>query len=104
MFIDIDPRDIDAGFFGLSQVDAVAMDPLQRQLLEVVYEGLENSGLTLEGIKSKPFGCFVGSYASDYSDIQTRDPEDKSPSFTVGCGRAMMSNRISHFLDIKGPR
>ncbi|KAK5631716.1 hypothetical protein RRF57_007430 [Xylaria bambusicola] len=103
MFIDCDPSDIDAGFFGLSQVDAVSMDPQQRLLLEVVYEGLENAGLSLETIKSKSFGCFVGSYASDYSDIQTRDPEDKTPSFTVGNGRAMLSNRISHFLDIRGP-
>lgn len=59
-----DPRDIDAGFFGLSQVDAISMDPQQRQLLEVVYEGLENAGLTLEGMRSTLFGCFVGSYAS----------------------------------------
>lgn len=64
MFIDSDPKDLDAGFFGLSHVDAISMDPQQRQLLEVVYEGLENSGLTLEYLKSKPFGCFVGSYAS----------------------------------------
>ncbi|KAI0191440.1 putative polyketide synthase [Xylaria flabelliformis] len=103
MFIDCDLRNVDAGFFGLSQVDAVSMDPQQRQLLEVVYEGLENAGLSLESIKSRSFGCFVGSYASDYSDIQTRDPEDRTPSFTVGNGRAMLSNRISHFLDIKGP-
>ncbi|KJZ72361.1 hypothetical protein HIM_08287 [Hirsutella minnesotensis 3608] len=104
MFINVDPRDVDAGFFGLSQVDAISMDPQQRQLLEVVYEGLENAGLTLEGIKSTLFGCFVASYASDYSDMQARDPEDRTPSFTVGSGRAMLSNRISHFLDIKGPR
>ncbi|KAK4458706.1 hypothetical protein QBC42DRAFT_19564 [Cladorrhinum samala] len=103
MFINADPRDIDAGFFGLSHVDAISMDPQQRQLLEVVYEGLENAGLSMEAIKSSLFGCFVGSYASDYSDIQTRDPEDRTPSFTVGSGRAMLSNRISHFLDIKGP-
>lgn len=69
MFINADPKDIDAGFFGLSQVDAVSMDPQQRQLLEVVYEGLENAGLSLESIKSKLFGCFVGSYASGMSSI-----------------------------------
>jgi acyl transferase domain-containing protein len=40
----------------------------------------------------------------DYSDMQARDPEDRTPSFTVGSGRAMLSNRISHFLDIRGPR
>ncbi|KAF2110247.1 hypothetical protein BDV96DRAFT_650896 [Lophiotrema nucula] len=103
MCLNIDPRDIDAGFFGLSQVDAVSMDPNQRQLLEVVYEGLENAGLTLESLKKKSYGCFVGSYASDYSDIQSRDPENRTPSCTVGNARAMLSNRISHFLDITGP-
>jgi len=67
MFINADPRDIDAGFFGLSHVDAISMDPQQRQLLEVVYEGLENAGLSMEAIKSSLFGCFVGSYASGMS-------------------------------------
>jgi hypothetical protein len=33
-----------------------------------------------------------------------RDPEDRPPSVTVGVGRAILSNRISHFLDIRGPR
>src|SRR5690606_38005716 len=39
----------------------------------------------------------------DFTDMQARDPEDRIPSCTVGVGRAMLSNRISHFLNIKGP-
>ena len=42
----------------------INVDPQQRQLLEAVYEGLENARLSMEEIKSKTFGCFVGSYAS----------------------------------------
>ena len=65
MFLEnIDLKDIDARFFALSTVDAISMDPQQRQLLEVVYEGLENAGISLEDLKSKLYGCFVGSYAS----------------------------------------
>lgn len=64
MFINADPRDLDAEFFGLSHSDATSMDPQQRQLLEVVCEGLENAGLTMESLKSRSYGCFVGSYAS----------------------------------------
>ena len=120
MFLEnIDPRDIDAHFFGLSRVEATAMDPQQRQLLEVVYESLESAGIGLEALRGKEYGCFVGSYASgrflmrcenfaklnlDYSDIQARDPENRAPVVTIGVGRAMLSNRISHFLDIKGSR
>lgn len=64
MFIeDIHPTDLDAQFFGLSRAEAIAMDPQQRQLLEVVYEGLENSGITLEMLKGTSAGCFVGSFA-----------------------------------------
>ncbi|RYP67662.1 hypothetical protein DL771_007129 [Monosporascus sp. 5C6A] len=104
MFLEnIDPRDFDAGFFEVPRLDAIAMDPQQRQLLEVVYECLENSGVTLQQLRGAQIGCFVGSYAVDYADIQARDPEDRAPSVTIGVGRAILSNRISHFLNIKGP-
>lgn len=59
----IDPQDFDAQFFGVRRLDAVAMDPQQRQLLEVVYECIENAGLSLEGLDGEKYGCFVGSYA-----------------------------------------
>lgn len=64
MFIDIDPADIDARFFGLSQSEAIAMDPQQRQLLEVIYEGLENAGISLHDISGRNFGCFAGQSAN----------------------------------------
>ncbi|KAI9658404.1 MAG: Type I Iterative PKS [Bathelium mastoideum] len=103
MFLEsVDPRDIDASFFGLSAVEAAAMDPQQRQMLEVVYEALESAGIDLARLDGQAFGCFVGSFASDYADMQARDPEDRVAGVTVGVGRAMLSNRISHFLNIKG--
>jgi acyl transferase domain-containing protein len=124
---DVDPQVFDAQFFNTTRVDAIAMDPQQRQLLEVVYECLENAGVTLEQISGQQVGCFVGSYAVgaspsdllthllpekglpnnssiDFADMQNRDPEDRAESITIGIGRAILSNRISHFLDIKGPR
>ncbi len=103
MFIDADPRDVDASFFQLTKSEATAMDPQQRQLLEVVYEGLENAGVSLDMINGQPVGCFVGSYACDYADMQARNPEERADMTTLGTGRAMLSNRISHFLNLKGP-
>ncbi|KAJ5487751.1 polyketide synthase [Penicillium desertorum] len=104
MFLqDVDPSDIDAQFFRLSGIEATSMDPQQRQLLEVVYEGLENAGVTLEQLDGASVGCFVSSFASDYGDMQARDPENRASATVVGVGRAMLSNRLSHFLNIKGP-
>jgi hypothetical protein len=37
----------------------------------------------------------------DYRDIHARDPEDRPPNATVGLVPAILSNRISHFLNIK---
>lgn len=104
MFLaDVDPADFDAGFFEVSGAEALAMDPNQRQMLEVVFEGLENAGVTLEQLDGQQVGCFVGSYAADYADMQNRDPEDRPPNNALGVGRAINANRLSHFLNIKGP-
>lgn len=73
MFLEkINPRVFDAQFFGISRTDAIAMDPQQRQLLEVVYECLENAGIRMEEVDGARYGCFVGSYAVGTSSyIQT---------------------------------
>jgi acyl transferase domain-containing protein len=103
MFVEnVDAADFDASFFSISTADAISIDPQQRQLLEVVYEGIENAGLSLEKLDGAAYGCFVGSYAVDYQDIQMRDPEDRADGMTIGVGRAILSNRLSHFLNIKG--
>lgn len=61
---DIDLAHFDAEFFGFSGADAVATDPNQRQMLEIVYEGLENAGITLEDVDGAPIACYIGSYAT----------------------------------------
>ena len=104
MFLeDIDLADFDASFFGVSGTEAIAMDPNQRQMLEVVFEALENSGIPLEKLDGAPVACYVGSYASDYRDMQSRDAEDRPADCSIGVGRAIMANRLSYFLNIKGP-
>jgi acyl transferase domain-containing protein len=62
MFLEnIDLREFDAQFFSISRQEAIALDPQQRQLLEVVYECLENAGISLQALNGAPVGCFVGS-------------------------------------------
>jgi len=35
--------------------------------------------------------------------MQSRDPEDRPAGITVGIGRAILANRLSRFLNVKGP-
>lgn len=39
---------------------------------------------------------------TDYADIMARDPEERPATVTTGIGRAILSNRISHFFNLKG--
>ncbi|CAG8983999.1 hypothetical protein HYALB_00009008 [Hymenoscyphus albidus] len=104
MFIeDVDPADFDAGFFNINQTDATAMDPQQRNLLEVTYECLENSGMPVEKLSGQRVGCLIGASAVDYYDMDLKDVEDRTSSPTIGSSRSLLSNRISHFLNISGP-
>lgn len=79
------------------------MDPSQRLMLEVVYEALENSGITLNGVSGTNTSCYVGQFVSDYREMLFRDP-DFAPTYTVtGTGTSLISNRVSWFFDLKGP-
>ena len=65
MFLEnIDLSRFDTYFFSIARQEAIAMDPQQRQLLEVVYECLENAGITLQAMSGASVGCFVASSTS----------------------------------------
>ncbi|KAG8417127.1 putative Hybrid PKS-NRPS biosynthetic cluster [Metarhizium acridum] len=101
-FLDQDIGNFDAGFFGISGKEAEAMDPQQRLLLEVVYEALENAGITLQEIRGSLTSVFCGSFTNDYNAMLTKDLE-YYPKYTVtGTGDAILSNRISYFYDLHG--
>ncbi|KJZ78292.1 hypothetical protein HIM_02330 [Hirsutella minnesotensis 3608] len=101
-FLDQDIGNFDAGFFGISGKEAEAMDPQQRLLLEVVYEALENAGITLQEIRGSSTSVFCGCFTNDYNSMLTKDLE-YYPKYTVtGTGDAILSNRISYFYDLHG--
>ncbi|KAF1960193.1 polyketide synthase, partial [Byssothecium circinans] len=82
-----------------------------RQMLEVVYEGFKNAEIPLEKISGTSIGCFVGSYSSGIhllfyrirSKLLRRDVEDRPANIAIGVGRSIMANRLSYFLNVKGP-
>jgi acyl transferase domain-containing protein len=57
---EVDTWLFDAPFFGFTPMEAVGMDPQQRQLLETVYEALEAAGLTLEGLGGSLTSMHIG--------------------------------------------
>lgn len=103
-FLNEDIRQFENGFFGINNREAASMDPQQRKLLEVTYECFESSGLTLEACAGANIGCYVGSFSLDYLAMQTRDTECLHRYSATGLGTTILSNRISHVFDLRGPR
>ena len=48
------------------------MDPQQRKLLEVVFECLENAGVSLQEASGSNTGCYVGNFTVDFQVMQPR--------------------------------
>lgn len=56
----------DTEFFGIKPIEAKAIDPQQRLLMEVAYEGLESAGLTIDDLRGSDTAIYVGVMCNDY--------------------------------------
>lgn len=92
---------LDTSFFSMSRSEVEALDPQQRLLLEVAREALDDSGE--RGWKGSKVGVYVGSYGQDWYDISVRDTQAHGIYGVLGPQDFMVSNRISHELDLRGP-
>lgn len=92
-FVKRDIKQFDHKFFGISKDTATAMDPQQKQLLEVVYECLESANISMETISKSKIGCYCAMFVSDYHDMLMQDPDNCSNAVTI-------SESIAEPLDI----
>ena len=101
-------RDVDkfdAGFFGISPMEASRMDPQQRMLLEVSYEAVQDAGIRLNDLEGKKIAVVIGISAHDYGDIQNSPSERVNIGAHTNLGSALCitANRISYCYNLKGP-
>lgn len=104
-FLKQDIRRFDANFFGMSPREAEYIDPQQRLLLEVAWEALENAGIDPVDYIGREVGVYVGGFTLDHMLNQlgaSNRPFIGSHS-AAGSTMTMLSNRISHAFDFRGP-
>ncbi|MEU7305621.1 SDR family NAD(P)-dependent oxidoreductase, partial [Streptomyces sp. NPDC007206] len=90
----------DPVFFGISGVEAAAMDPQQRIFLEECWNALEDAGYTGERLTSGTCGVYVGCYAGDYHEHLA----DQAPAQALwGTMGSVVASRIAYHLDLTGP-
>lgn len=92
-------------FFNISPKEADVVDPMQRLLLEVSWEAMEDAGVTSDAIQKIKTGVFVGGFAIDNKTIQldSQNIYNIDSQTPFGVTHALLSNRLSYVYNLTGP-
>ncbi|MET9498956.1 type I polyketide synthase [Streptomyces sp. NPDC006552] len=93
----------DAAFFGISPREALAMDPQQRQLLEVAWEALERAGIDPHAVRGTDVGVFAGMVHQDYAPDLSGHEDFLSLERALGTAGGVASGRVAYTLGLEGP-
>jgi acyl transferase domain-containing protein/NADPH:quinone reductase-like Zn-dependent oxidoreductase/NAD(P)-dependent dehydrogenase (short-subunit alcohol dehydrogenase family) len=93
----------DADYFGIVAREAEEMDPQQRLALEVGIEAIDDAGIPHTALRGSRTAVFMACYHSDYARIAYRDVNALDTRTLTGTVHCVVANRISHFLDLRGP-
>jgi acyl transferase domain-containing protein len=98
-------EEFDALFFGMSPREAAHLDPMQRWLLEVTWEALEDAGLVPERLAGSPTGVYMGVFTEDTKLFQLGEANREliGPHTGTGTAMTMAGNRLSYWFDLRGP-
>ncbi|MFD1745539.1 type I polyketide synthase [Rhizobium helianthi] len=98
-----DANAFDAAFFGISDREAMAMDPQHRLLLETTWEVIENAHILPGSLKKTSTGVFIGTtYQAYVPQIYDRAPELDGYRLQGGLS-SMASGRVSYTFGLNGP-
>jgi len=94
----------DPEFFGISPREAVWIDPQQRLMLEIAWEGLERAGYGPTTLRGSRTGVFVGVAANEYSLLLSNDSiESLEAHFITGNALNAIAGRVAFTLGLEGP-
>lgn len=89
----------DNHLFGITDAEAILMDPQQRIFLELVVSALEDAGYMGERIVGSKTGVFVAPANSTYKELIN----DEVPLALAGNMASILAGRVSYHFDLRGP-
>ncbi|MDQ0318929.1 acyl transferase domain-containing protein/NADPH:quinone reductase-like Zn-dependent oxidoreductase/acyl carrier protein/short-subunit dehydrogenase [Pararhizobium capsulatum DSM 1112] len=93
----------DPAAFGMSQREAMHMDPQQRVLLQLAWRALEDANISIPSLHGENVGVYIGASSLDHANLTVQDPAAAGPYFMTGNTLSIVSNRISHIFGLSGP-
>ena len=97
----------DAEFFGVPPAEASRMDPNQRLLMELVWEGLENAGISPAAAAGSRTAVLVGLMDTlQYGRLEAERQGagiTADPYFGQGISTSVVAGRLAYHFDLHGP-
>ncbi|XP_053400133.1 uncharacterized protein LOC123558598 isoform X2 [Mercenaria mercenaria] len=93
----------DNKFFGVSDNEAVSVDPQQRLVLDCTHMALEDAGITRQQLKGSQTGVYIGVMNDDYKSISSFEHKEDSSYSATGMSTSIISARVSYVYDLRGP-
>ncbi|MDQ3935999.1 MAG: polyketide synthase docking domain-containing protein, partial [Actinomycetota bacterium] len=95
----------DADFFGIAPREALAMNPQQRIMLELMWETFEDAGVDPASLRGSDVGVFAGLFHDDYSTTTARAlraPDLEAYAYG-GDSACMLAGRLAYTAGLQGP-
>ncbi|TQJ03210.1 SDR family NAD(P)-dependent oxidoreductase [Amycolatopsis cihanbeyliensis] len=92
-------EEFDPDYFRLDAAEAVYLDPLVRQFLEVTAECLAEAGYRPEEVSGRRVGVFAGARTANFGE-RYAGPGKGDIS---GLAQNFIAAQVAHFLDVRGP-
>ncbi|XP_028036542.1 fatty acid synthase-like [Bombyx mandarina] len=93
----------DAQFFKVHYRLANNMDPMAKKVLEQTYQAIYDAGVSPEHLSGKNVGVYIGMSYSETEKACFYVADCRTGFGIAGCNKAMFANRISYWLNVKGP-
>ncbi len=93
----------DAAFFNISPKEAQYMDPMQRKMLQVVWQTVEDAGYRMSNLSGCKVGVFIGMSTFDYLQLMMENQAFVHAYASTGILHCMAPNRISYLFNFTGP-
>ncbi|XP_063548100.1 fatty acid synthase-like [Cydia strobilella] len=94
----------DAQFFRVHYHLGVNLDPMSRKILEHAYQAIYDAGVNPNQLSGKKVGVYIGSCLSETEKALFYAAFAGKTGFSIaGCSKTMFANRVSYWLNAKGP-
>ncbi|XP_037872512.2 fatty acid synthase [Bombyx mori] len=93
----------DAQFFKVHFRLGNSMDSMGRKVLEQTYQAIYDAGVNPQHLAGKKVGVYIGTCFSETEKTSFYVANSRTGFGIAGCSKTMFANRISYWLNVKGP-